>query len=93
MESIQKLVESVSTLPPGRLSGYLLLDVTPNDLRKKALKKGARVIGSVSFDLRGGKVRSSLPLVELGQTETLYLQVAQSGLLEMFYGVCHSESG
>ena len=86
VESIQKLVESVSTLPPGRLSGYLLLDVTTNDLRKKALKKGARVIGSVRFDLRGGKVRSSLPLVELGQTETLYLQVAQSGLLEMFTG-------
>ena len=92
VESIQKLVESVSTPPPGEVSGYLLLEVTPNDLRK-VLKKGARVIGSVSFNLENGKVSSSLPLVESGQTETLYLQVAQSSQLEMFTGFAILNTG
>ncbi len=85
VESVRELVEALSPSAPERASGYLLLDVVPDDLRQ-ALKKGARVIGSVSFNLESGRVRSSLPLVEAGQTETLYLQVSQSSQLQMFTG-------
>ncbi len=67
------------------ITGHLKLDVSAGKLGP--FQRAATLVGVASFIGNGGKFRSTLPMIQAGQKETLLLQVAQSETLRMFTGI------
>lgn len=61
------------------ITGYL-------DLRTTPVGFAARLVGAVTFTGNQGKARSTLPMIEEGQTESLFLHVAESVQAGLFTG-------
>ena len=67
------------------ITGHLKLATTAGKLGP--FQRAATLVGVASFVGNHGRFRSTLPMIEAGQKETLLLQVAQSETLRMFTGI------
>ena len=67
------------------ITGHLKLDVSAGKLGP--FQRAANLVGVASFVGNNGRFRSTLPMIQTGQKETLLLQVAQSETLRMFTGI------
>ena len=67
------------------ITGHLKLATTAGKLGP--FQRAATLVGVTSFIGNNGSFRSTLPMIQAGQKETLLLQVAQSAALRMFTGI------
>ena len=67
------------------ITGHLKLATTAGKLGP--FQRAATLVGVSSFIGNRGRFRSTLPMIQAGQKETLLLQVAQSTALRMFTGI------
>ncbi len=67
------------------ITGHLKLAVSAGQLGP--FQRAATLVGVTSFIGNNGHFRSTLPMIQTGQKETLLLQVAQSETLRMFTGI------
>ena len=67
------------------ITGHLKLATTAGKLGP--FQRAATLVGVTSFIGNSGSFRSTLPMIQAGQKETLLLQVAQSAAQRMFTGI------
>ena len=67
------------------VTGYLDLEIAGPQVG--VFQTTPTVVGIVSFSTNKGKTVATLPMIEQGQTETLFLHVAQSSEFQMFTGL------